>query len=133
MKEEEGVVKEGEEEGAPWYTSLRWRLGISLLALGMGVFFATTACMYPLRVVQRIYYVRGVRSVVVTTYTPFRRGTREVQAPLDDVALAGSRSDVKGRQVGMKVKGHRLFFLVDKEGTFPSPSLFDTLIGTRRC
>ena len=60
----------------PWYSSLRWRLAISLLALGVGVFFATTACMYPLRVVQRMSFVRDKGgSVHITTYSPFR-GTR---------------------------------------------------------
>lgn len=115
----------------PWYSSLRWRLGISLLALSLGVFFGVTACMYPLRVVQTLHYVRGGGLVRITTYTPLR-GTRQVEAPLEDIGLAGSRREVKGRQVGMKVKGHRLFFLLDREGTFPAPAMFDTLIGSRR-
>ena len=128
------------------------------MALGMGVFFATTACMYPLRVVQTMHFVRGkTGGVRITTYSPFR-GTRyvcmyqcmqlyhmmvevyailsrEVQAALSDIRLAGSRSEAgkkKGRQVGMKVKGHRLFYLLDRDGEFPSPTLFDTLIGARR-
>lgn len=115
----------------PWYSSLRWRLGMSLLALGLGVLFGVTACMYPLRVVQTLHYVRRGGLVHITTYTPFR-GTRKVEAQLEDIRLAGSRREVKGRQVGMKVKGHRLFFLLDREGTFPAPAMFDTLIGSRR-
>ena len=153
------VSPSAEPASPPWYTSLRWRLTISLMALGMGVFFATTACMYPLRVVQTMHFVRGkTGGVRITTYSPFR-GTRyvcmyvctsacsytiimvevyailprEVQAALSDIRLAGSRSKAgKGRQVGMKVKGHRLFYLLDRDGEFPSPTLFDTLIGARR-
>ena len=32
----------------------------------------------------------------------------------------------------MKVKGHRLFYLLDRGGDFPNPKLFDTLIGARK-
>lgn len=67
-----------DQPSAPWYSSLRWRLAISLMALGVGVFFATTACMYPLRVVQSLSYVRGRGGgVCITTYSPFR-GTRYI-------------------------------------------------------
>ena len=58
---------------------------------------------------------------------------REVCADLGDIRVAGSRiTEGKGRQLGMKVKGHRLFYLLDREGDFPNPKLFDTLIGARR-
>ena len=58
---------------APWYSSLKWRLAISLLALGVGVFFATTACMYPLRVVHTMSYIRGKGGgVCITTYSPLK-------------------------------------------------------------
>ena len=58
---------------APWYSSLKWRLAISLLALSVGVFFATTACMYPLRVVQKMSYIRGkMGGVSITTYSPLK-------------------------------------------------------------
>ena len=58
---------------------------------------------------------------------------REVRVDLRAIRVAGSRVDVgKTRQLGMKVKGHRLFYLLDREGEFPSPNLFDTLVGARR-
>ena len=58
---------------------------------------------------------------------------REVLVDLNNIAVAGSRvAEGKGRQLGMKVKGHRMFYLLDREGDFPSPKLFDTLIGARR-
>ncbi|CAI7997144.1 DCN1-like protein 1 [Geodia barretti] len=90
---------------APWYSSLKWRLAISLLALSVGVFFATTACMYPLRVVQKMSYIRGkMGGVSITTYSPLK-GVREVRADLSDIGVAGKRvSEAKGRQLGMKYK-----------------------------
>ena len=58
---------------------------------------------------------------------------REVRADLSDIGVAGKRvSEGKGRQLGMKVKGHRLFYLLDRGGDFPNPKLFDTLIGARK-
>ena len=58
---------------------------------------------------------------------------RDVRVDLGDIRVAGSRvAEGKGRQLGMKVKGHRLFYLLDREGDFPNPKIFDTLIGARR-
>lgn len=60
-------------KSGPWYSSLKWRLTISLSALGLGILFATTACMYPLRVVQRLTYVGGKGGQVgITTFSPFK-------------------------------------------------------------
>ena len=39
------------------FSSSKWRVILSLLSLGAGVIFATTACMYPLRIVQKLTYV----------------------------------------------------------------------------
>ena len=56
-----------------------------------------------------------------------------MQVDLSTIGMAGSRiTEGKGRQLGMKVKGHRLFYLLDRSGEFPSPTLFDTLLGARR-
>ena len=35
-------------------------------------------------------------------------------------------------QVPLKLKGHRFFFLLDKEGEFMQPTLFDKTVGIKR-
>ena len=35
-------------------------------------------------------------------------------------------------QVTLKLKGHSFFFLVDKEGEFLQPTLFDKTVGVKR-
>ena len=35
--------------------------------------------------------------------------------------------------LAIKVKGHSLYYLLDKKGTFPNYKLFDTLVGSRIC
>ena len=35
-------------------------------------------------------------------------------------------------QVTLKLKGHKFFFLVDKEGEFLQPTLFDKTVGVKR-
>lgn len=50
--------------------SIKWRVGLSLLAMTVGTFFTFTALMYPLRTVHRILFYRGRQSMELTTYTP---------------------------------------------------------------
>ena len=35
-------------------------------------------------------------------------------------------------QVPLRLKGHRFFFLLDKEGEFVQPTLFDKTVGIKR-
>ena len=48
---------------------------------------------------------------------PHSHTLREVLVDLNNIAVAGSRvAEGKGQQLGMKVKGHRMFYLLDREG-----------------
>ena len=121
-------VLEDEQKGS-WYTSLKWRMTFSLLALSAGIFFGITACMYPLRVVQKLCFLKP-SSVCLTTYTPM--GTkRALEVPLTNITCSGDRLSERA-QLALKVKGYPLFFLVDKQGQFWAPRLFDTLIASRK-
>lgn len=121
-------VKEEEQKGS-WYTSLKWRISFSLIALGAGIFFGITACMYPLRVVQKLHFLKP-SSVGLITYTP-TGSTRSLEVPLTTVTCSGERLSERA-QLALKVKGYSLFFLIDRQGQFLAPRLFDTLIASRK-
>ena len=118
-----------EKQKGSWYTSLKWRVSFSLLALGAGIFFGITACMYPLRVVRQLFFLKP-SSVCLITYTPTGT-TRSLQLPLTAVTCSGERLSERA-QLALKVKGYPLFFLIDRQGQFSAPRLFDTLIASRK-
>lgn len=114
------------------FASHKLRLGLSALALGAGIFFAVTACMYSLRVVHRLLFLRsaGVALAQMHTYDPLGR-VRVVSVPLVELTCLGDRLKPKS-MVALKAKGYPMYFLVDARGSFPLPHQFDTLIGSRR-
>ena len=63
-----GALLESIKEKA---SSLKWRLGISLLALTCGGVFAYTSVLYPLRTINKLIYSYSKQSLEITTYTPF--------------------------------------------------------------
>ena len=106
-------------------------MGLSFLSLGAGVFFAVTACMYPLRIVHRLYLVKRTTSAKVLTYTPLG-STRIVDIPLTDITATVDRQAAKSH-VAFKAKGYPLYFLLDKQnGRFLVPKVYDNVIGSRK-
>jgi hypothetical protein len=51
-------------------SSLKWRAGVSLMALSVGTIFTFTAVMYPLRTVSRASFNPSKSTIELSTYTP---------------------------------------------------------------
>lgn len=103
-------------------SSAKWRVILSLLSLGAGLFFATTACMYPLRIVQKLTYVGNSQQLLkFVTYTPLG-STRTLSVAVGNVACVTSE-ERRSRltHLAVKVKGYPLFFLLDQQGTQLNP------------
>lgn len=111
------------------FSSLKWRLALSLLSLSAGLFFAVTASMYPLRVVSKLHYLQPSSTISITTFTPLGL-LREIQAPLQNVVCTGER--LSSSQLALKVRGHSLHFLMDRRGQYIAPKMFDSLVGSRK-
>lgn len=120
-----------DKQSHSWALSLKWRAFFSTLALGTGIFFATTACLYPLRMVHKLYFLPSTNAIQLLTYTPL--GTmRSVEVPLTRVFCNGSRTSNR-THVALKAQGYPMYFLVDRtQGQFPVPRTFDVLVGSRR-
>ncbi|XP_020603614.1 transmembrane protein 223-like isoform X3 [Orbicella faveolata] len=101
---------------------------LASFAVGVGLVFTTSGFIYSLRSVNRL--VLQGNNLRVVTHTPLG-GTRSVTVPISDVSCTGSRIGAKP-QVPLKLKGHRFFFLLDKEGEFVQPTLFDKTVGIKR-
>ena len=135
FKENDVVEQEKKQSlAASVLSSYKLRILVSLLSLSAGVFFAVSACMYPLRVVHKLIYIRPTQAVQLVTYTPLGM-TRTLTVPLQDVTCSGSRFDgPKKGHFGLKIKGHSLYFLLDQQAMDASPNvrMFDQIIGTRQ-
>ncbi|XP_074607170.1 transmembrane protein 223-like [Acropora palmata] len=101
---------------------------LACFAVGVGLFFTISGWIYSLRSVNRL--VLHGNNVRVVTHTPLG-GTRSVTVPVSDVSCIGSRIGTKP-QVTLKLKGHKFFFLVDKDGEFLQPTLFDKTVEVKR-
>ena len=119
-----------QSNGNTWFTSSKWRIAMSLLSLSAGVFFAITANMYPLRCIHRLYFIQRSSAAQIHTYTPLG-SVRKLQVPLNDITCTGDRSSARA-QLALKVKDYPLFFLLDRQGQFVAPRMFDTLIASRK-
>ncbi|MGH0173851.1 UNVERIFIED_CONTAM: hypothetical protein FKN15_066328 [Acipenser sinensis] len=95
--------------------SSKWRYGF------------TVSC---LTVVSRVLLHRGGQEVTFTTYYPFG-GTSSFSAPLRHVSCVAHRAEVPS-MIPIRVKGHALYFLLDKQGRFHNPRLFDVTVGAYR-
>lgn len=104
------------------FWSSKWRLGLSLLSLGAGLVFAITACMYPLRVVQKLTYVGNSQQLLkFVTYTPLG-STRSLAVPVGKASCVTSdQRRATLTHLAVKVQGYPLFFLLDQQGTELSP------------
>ena len=133
-KREHGIKvgnTEAQSQSKPaWFTSSKWRLVGSLVSLGAGIFFAVIANMYPQRIVHRLYFLQRLSAAQIQTYSPFG-SVRSIQVPLGDITCTGDRLTAKA-QLALKVRGYPLYFLMDKQGRFVAPRMFDTLIASRK-
>ena len=113
-----------------WFGSSKWRIGLSLLSLGAGIFFAVTACIYPMRIVRKLTFLRTEQALQFVTYTPLGN-TRVMQVPLLHVRSASSeKQKASGGHVALKVRGHVLYFLLDQQQTYLNPLLYN-LVGAQ--
>jgi len=126
-----GVSSSSSNPGASWKI-VRFVMDrpvmLASFAVGVGLVFTTSGFIYSLRSVNRL--VLEGNNLRVVTHTPLG-GTRSVTVPISDVSCTGSRIGAKP-QVPLKLKGHRFFFLLDKEGEFLQPTLFDKTVGIKR-
>ncbi|XP_063991766.1 transmembrane protein 223 [Diachasmimorpha longicaudata] len=73
---------------------------------------------------------KGGTSATLVTYHPFKESIAKV-VPLEDLIVKKDRNDV-GTFISLRVKGTRFFHLIDKQGTFVNPDLYDLTVGLDR-
>lgn len=109
-----------------------WRYGFTLSCLAVGGAIVGFGVLFCRRSVSRVVLHKGGGTVTVTTQSPLGadRG-RSLTVPLEQVACYSHRQE-SPTFIPLRVKGHRFYFLLDREGTLNNPKLFDVTVGAYR-
>ncbi|XP_028991920.1 transmembrane protein 223 [Betta splendens] len=109
-----------------------WRYGFTMGCLAIGAGIVGFGIVFCRRSVQRVILHQGGRMVTVFTQSPLGPGRgQKITVPLNQVACHAHRHESPSF-IPLRVKGHKLYFLLDKEGTVNNARLFDITVGAYR-
>ncbi|XP_070693852.1 transmembrane protein 223 [Pempheris klunzingeri] len=112
--------------------SSAWRYGFTLGCLAIGAGLVGVASLFCRRSVNQVVLHRGGRMVTVVTQSPLGPGRgRRITVPLSQVGCYAHRHESPSF-IPLRIKGHKFYFLLDKEGTVTNVRLFDTTVGAFR-
>ncbi|XP_019647880.1 PREDICTED: transmembrane protein 223-like [Branchiostoma belcheri] len=118
------------ESMSGYVTGNKWRNAVIGICLAAGSAITFLCFLFPLRAVNRVVLQRGGQHVQFLTYAPFGT-TRAFTVPLAHVSAAVGRGGTPS-QIPVKIKGHRFFYVLDKQGKISNTRLFDFTIGVSR-
>lgn len=109
-----------------------WRYGFTLGCLTIGVGIVGLGLLYCRRSVSRVVLHQGGKMVTVSTQSPLGPGRgQKITVPLSQLACHAHRQESPS-SIPLKIKGHKFYFLLDKEGTINNAKLFDVTVGAYR-
>ncbi|KAM6978208.1 transmembrane protein 223 [Tautogolabrus adspersus] len=109
-----------------------WRYGFTVGCLAIGAGIVGLGVVFCRRSVSQVVLHQGGKMVTVTTQSPLGPGQgRRVTVPLSQVACHAHRQESPSF-IPLRVKGHKFYFLLDKEGTVNNARLFDITVGAYR-
>jgi len=129
-----------EDHEAPWF----YKSIVSLMQYNYilsGILFFCAAGMFtmtlfrPSQAVRSMTLLKGGKNVKMVTWSPISFGQwRTFEVPLRHISLETSRLNDQqgGTCFTMKVKDRKMDLLLEKNGEFPHPELFDKVIGLKR-
>lgn len=109
-----------------------WRYGFTLGCLTIGAGIVGLGALFCRRSVSQVILHQGGRMVTVSTQSPLGQGRgRRMTVPLNQIACHAHRQESHSF-IPLRVKGHKFYFLLDKEGTVNNARLFDVTVGAYR-
>ncbi|KAL7853932.1 hypothetical protein AOLI_G00207760 [Acnodon oligacanthus] len=109
-----------------------WRFGFTLGCLVIGGGIVGLGVLFSRRSVSRVVLHKGGGKVTVQTQSPLGANKAwHLTVPLNQVACHAHRQESPSF-IPLKVKDHKFYFLMDKEGTLNNPRLFDITVGAYR-
>lgn len=112
--------------------SSTWRYGFTLGCLAIGTVIVGLGALFCRRSVSQVILHKGGRMVSVSTQSPLGMDrAQKITVPLSEVACYAHRQE-SPMFIPLRVKGHKFYFLLDKEGTINNARLFDVTVGAYR-
>ncbi|KAG9265667.1 transmembrane protein 223 [Astyanax mexicanus] len=109
-----------------------WRFGFTLSCLVIGGGIVGLGLLFSRRSVSCVLLHKGGGKVTVQTQSPLGASNAwHLTVPLNQVACHAHRQESPSF-IPLKVKDHKFYFLLDKEGTLNNPKLFDITVGAYR-
>ncbi|XP_040004244.1 transmembrane protein 223 [Xiphias gladius] len=109
-----------------------WRYGFTLGCLAIGAGIVGLGNLFCRRSVSQVVLHQGGRMVTLCTQSPLGPGQgRRITVPLSEVACHVHRQQSPSF-IPLRVKGHKFYFLLDKEGRLNNARLFDITVGAYR-
>lgn len=109
-----------------------WRNGFTLGCVALGAAMVGFGTLFCRRSVYQVILHQGGRMVTVSTQSALGPGRgQKITVPLKQVACHAHRHESPSF-IPLRVKGHKFYFLLDKEGTVNNARLFDTTVGSYR-
>ncbi|XP_062867854.1 transmembrane protein 223 [Trichomycterus rosablanca] len=109
-----------------------WRYGFTLGCLLIGGGIVGLSVLFSRRSVSRVLLHKGGNTVTVCTQSPLGVNIAwHLTVPLNQVACHSHRQESPSF-IPLKVKNHKFYFLLDKEGSLNNPKLFDVTVGAYR-
>ncbi|XP_028658627.1 transmembrane protein 223 [Erpetoichthys calabaricus] len=110
--------------------SNKWRYGFTASCFTVGSLILAAGVAFARRSVSRVVLRKGGQEVHFSTYYPFGMKS-EFTVPLRHVSSVAHRAEVPS-MIPVKIKGHPLYYLLDKQGQLYNPKLFDLTVGAYR-
>ncbi|XP_061697295.1 transmembrane protein 223 [Syngnathoides biaculeatus] len=140
-----GTSREHEKRKTPTSTALAgmrsfemnlgssaWRYGFTLGCVTIGAGILGLGVLFCRRSVSQVVLHQGGRMVSISTQSPLGMGHGwRITTPLSQVACHAHRHESPSF-IPLKIKGHKFYFLLDKEGTMNNAKLFDVTVGAYR-
>ncbi|XP_029314609.1 transmembrane protein 223 [Cottoperca gobio] len=109
-----------------------WRYGFTLGCLAIAAGIVGVGVLFCKRSVCQVILHQGGRMVTVSTQSPLGPGRgQKITVPLSQVACHAHRHESPSF-IPLRVKGHKFYFLLDKDGTVNNARLFDITVGAYR-
>ncbi|XP_072106186.1 transmembrane protein 223 [Mobula birostris] len=108
----------------------KWRYGFTASCLTVGCLILAAGSAFSRRSVCGVVLHRGGQEVTISSHR-LLGGSRSFRVPLRDLSCMAHRHQVAS-VIPLKVRGHRLYYLLDRRGQFHHPGLFDVTVGAYR-
>ncbi|XP_062892268.1 transmembrane protein 223 [Mobula hypostoma] len=108
----------------------KWRYGFTASCLTVGCLILAAGSAFSRRSVCGVVLHRGGQEVTISSHR-LLGGSRSFRVPLRDLSCMAHRHQVAS-VIPLKVRGHRLYYLLDGRGQFHHPGLFDVTVGAYR-